>query len=309
MTITNKLIEQIFEAVRGRFTYREIEELLVNDKQELIRLLEIYTTEEFEAILIPQIEAIVIESGAPAAVIELLPRGAITAPYLFSIAAPYTADYIREYTGRDIVEMTETTVRAIRQTIERDESRGINPRDVARHFRENIGLTPSQEQAVSNYRDALENMDRAALQRKLRDARFDPSVLRAIETGQRLPRDKIDKLVDAYRRRSIKSRSETIARTEQLRAVAVGQRQSMLQASQQGKISPRLRRFWIYTHDGRRDASLAHRPYQGLNPDGVKLDEQYLTQPPGRVEYLDMPKDPNGSGANIINCRCREKYT
>ena len=300
------LIQQIWETVRNRFTYKQIEQLLRDDPNELIALLDKYVTEELQSTLVPQIESIVIESGAPSVITEMLPKGAISSPYLFSISQPYTAVYINDFVGNDIREITETTVNAIRQTISREEQAGVNPRTTARHFRENIGLTMRQEQAVSNYRTALENLDRNALDRVLRDKRFDSTVLNAISNDKPMSRDKIEMLVQRYRERSIKSRSETIARTEQLASVAVGQRQSMLQALNAGKLSPRLRRFWEYTHDSR--TRHWHKDVPRLNPEGVTIDEKYLTQPPGRIEYVNMPKDPESSASNRVNCRCRERY-
>lgn len=306
MTVTTKLVEDIFDAIRGRFTLTEIEDLLRTDPARLIALLEQYTSEEFESQLIPQIEAVIVESGQPGIVTELLPRGAITAPYLFSISAPFTAQYIRDYTARDVAEITQNTVEAIRNTVQRNEDAGVNPRTTARQFRENIGLTVRQEQAVANYRKSLENLDRVALQRKLRDARFDRTVLSAINNDKPLKREQIDRMVARYRERYIKHRSETISRTEQLRAVSVGQRQSMLQARDAGKLSPRLRRFWVFTHDSR--VRHWHSTIPMLNSDGVTIDEQYLTEPPGRVEYVTMPRDPDASAANTVQCRCRERY-
>lgn len=300
--ITTKLIQEIFDAVRGRFTLTEIQSLLQTDPQRLVLAIEEAATQELQARLIPEIEMTMIASGNYGAMIELLPKGAFAAPYAFSLSAPFTAAYIQEYTARHIREIAQNTAAAIAQTINRNESRSINPITTAREVRQNIGLTARQEQAVANYRLALENGSKDALQRQLRDARFDSTVARAIADDKPLSKEQIDKMVTRYRERYIKYRSEVIARTEQLIAVSVGQRQSMLQ----GNVSPRLRRDWVYTHDGRERHWHATVPL--LNPDGIRVDEQYLTQPPSGVEMLDMPRDPNGSAANIILCRCREKY-
>lgn len=304
--ITSKLIDDIFKAIRGRFTVDEIERLLVTDPTGLIQLITEYTLDEFSATLIPQIESIVIAEGTPAIVTELLPDGAVTSPWSFSISEPFTAQYIREFVGNDIREITDTTVAAVRQTIERGQRQGRNPRNIAVDFRDNIGLTSRMEQAIANYRAGLESLSPEVLNRVLRDKRFDSTIRNAIGSGTALSETQIDKMVQRYRERSIKSRSETIARTEQLTAVTVGQRQSLLQARDQGKLSPRLRRFWEYTHDSR--TRHWHRDVPTLNPEGVTIDEQYLTQPPGRTEYVSAPRDPMVSAANRVNCRCRERY-
>lgn len=304
--ITSKLIDDIFKAIRGRFTVDEIERLIITDPAGLIRFITEYTVDEFSAALIPQIESVIIAEGTPAIVTEILPDGAVTSPWSFSISQPFTAQYIREFVGNDIREITETTVTAVRQTVERGQQQGRNPRNIAVDFRDNIGLTARMEQAVANYRAGLESLSPEVLQRALRDKRFDSTIRNAIGSGAGLTEQQIDRYVKRYRERAIKSRSETIARTEQLTAVTVGQRQSLLQARDQGKLSPRLRRFWEYTHDSR--TRHWHSDIPTLNPDGVAIDEQYLTQPPGRTEYVTAPRDPMISGANRINCRCRERY-
>ena len=300
----NELILKIFDAVRDRFTLAEIENL---EPYELVRLVELYTTEQLQADLVPVLESIIVDNGAPAKVIEFLPKGAITAPYAFSIAAPNTARYIQEYTARHVVEISQNTAKAIQQTVARNETSGINPRTTAREVKANIGLTAKQEQAVANYKSFLQNGDRQALHRELRDKRFDSSVLNAIENDKKLSSEQINKMTDRYRQKYIKYRSEVIARTEQITAVSVGQHQSMLQALDEGKISPRLRRQWVFRHDGK--ARHWHRNVAMLNPKGVAVDGKYLTQPPGSAEYLDHPRDPiNGSASNVIQCRCGEKY-
>lgn len=302
--IKPELLLQIFDAVRGRFTLTEIENLPLS---ELVGLVELYTTEQLQADLIPVIESVILENGAPGKVIALLPKGAITGPYAFSIAEPGTARYISQYVAEHVAEISQNTAVAIQQTVQRNEAASINPRTTAREVKANIGLTAKQEQAVANYKSFLENGDRQALQRQLRDKRFDSTVNNAIVNDTRLTTKQIDTMTERYRQKYLKYRSEVIARTEQLTAVTVGQHQSILQAQAEGKVSPRLRRDWVYTHDGK--ARHWHRNVSALNPGGVKVDEKYLTQPPGRNEYLDHPRDPvNGSASNIIQCRCREKY-
>jgi len=306
MALNTDLLTQIFDAIRGRFTLAEIEELLTTDPQRLIYAIRETAEQELSARMVPEIEATIIASGNYNAIIELLPNGAITAPYAFSLATSATAQYISNYVARHVAEISQNTANAIQQTIQRHEQQSLNPRNTARDIRRNIGLTVRQEQAVANYRAMLESGDKEALKRKLRDARFDGTVRRAIETETSLTTAQINRMVQRYRERYIKYRSEVIARTEQLTAVSVGQRQSMKQARDNGVLSSRLRRFWEYMHDSR--VRHWHASIPMLNPDGVAIDEKFLTQPPAGAEYLDGPRDPDGSGANIIQCRCRERY-
>lgn len=249
-----------------------------------------------------QLEGAITESGR--ALIGVLPAEVVLdQAFRFSLVNPNTASYVREYSLNLIRLIAEDTRAGVRQGLIADIASGRNPRDTARTFRQNLGLTPRQELAVRNYRRALETGSADALSRQLRDRRSDSRILRAIESGQPLPKDMIDRLVAKYRKRFIDYRAEVIARTESLRAATVGQRASIRQAAQQQAIdSSRIRRFWIFTTDGRtRDT---HRLVSKMNPDGVGIDEPYQT-PLGPLLH---PRDPNGSGANTIQCRCAERY-
>jgi hypothetical protein len=236
--------------------------------------------------------------------IAAVPAGAVLDPaFRFSIVNPDTAAFVRDYSLNLIRAVTEDTREAVRRGLQADVASGLNPRDTARAFRGNLGLTPKQEQAVRNYERALLQADPGALRRKLRDKRSDAAVRRSAKAYRPLPRAQIDRLVERYRQRLLKYRSEVIARTESLRAATVGQRAAVRQAAAQNAVdTARLRRFWVKTNDARtRDA---HRRVPEMNPDGVGMDEPYKT-PLGPLMY---PRDPNGSGANTVQCRCAERY-
>lgn len=247
-----------------------------------------------------------LESGR--ALVVLLPVGALTARFTFNAIDPGTIPSLLEHNAQLVAEISNETRRAIVQNVQTNILAGINPIDAARDFRESIGLTEFQERAVSNYRRALEqpNLDeiRAMLRddrRLLRDKRSDRSLRRVLE-GQRLQQDQIDSMVDRYRKRYIKYRSESIARTESLRAVTMGEYHSLLQAQQQGKLDPDLRRFWVATRDERTRAH--HIVIPQMNKKGVRVGEMFQT-PQGLMRF---PRDPQGLASNVINCRCRVVY-
>lgn len=131
-------------------------------------------------------------------------------------------------------------------------SRGLNPRDQARLFRESIGLTSRQQQAVVNYRSLLETNSSASLTRRLRDRRYDRSVMRAVETGKPLTPETIDRMVQRYNDRYIKYRSEVIARTESLSSVHQGNHRMYEQAFEEGVLDPeKTIRKWHTARDPR----------------------------------------------------------
>ena len=226
------------------------------------------------------------------------PRGGRVS-FVFNQANPRLASFAERQTTQRVREITED-VRGVVRDVVRDEAlAGRNPRDTARRIRESIGLTRRQERAVANYRRLLENGDRAALERALRDRRFDSSVRRAVSGDRALSDDQIDRMVGRYRERYLRYRSETIARTETIRALS-GANQEFLQGYiDSGEIDERqVRRFWHYTFDERTRAE--HRQIPAMNPDGVGMNEPFQTP----LGPLMFPGDPMGAVSNVANCRC-----
>ncbi len=248
--------------------------------------------------MLNELDDAITESGR--ASIAIVPKGALTEiPFTFTTLIPSTSDYIRRYELDLIRLISSNTKEAIRNSLEADIIAGVNPRRTAVNFRDTIGLTPSQEKAVRNYRNNLENMNSRALTRDLRDKRFDPTVRRSIKNKTPLSKTQINKMVKRYRERYLIYRSQTIARTESLRAVSVGQWLGMKDAVDSGSIErEKLKRFWRAT-PGRRTRAW-HLSIAGMNPEGVYVDEPFRTE----LGPLMYPRDPNGTAANTISCRC-----
>lgn len=85
------------------------------------------------------------------------------------------------------------------------------------------------------------------------------------------------------------SRALTIARTETLTAVSIGQAAAVKEAK---TIIPNLKKMWITADDDRvRDS---HKPLHG---DIVGVDEPFSNG-------LQFPRDPSGEASEVIQCRC-----
>ena len=188
----------------------------------------------------------------------------------------------------------------IRAALEDGVRRGLNPIDQARNFRASIGLTLSQNEWVKNYREALERSSTgttAALNRQLRDRRFDSSV-RGAARGRRVPlsQAEIDRMVGRYTERAVKYRSEVIARTEALRAVNEAADEMYRQAITNGQIKKdSVIRKWVAARDERTRGS--HRTLHGQKR---KIDQPWQT-PNGLIRF---PGDPQAPAAETIQCRC-----
>ena len=188
---------------------------------------------------------------------------------------------------------------ATRSALTEGIERGLNPRAQARLFRDTLGLTQRQQQTVANYRRLLDRAsdgNAEALTRALRDRRFDPTIRNTLRTGQPIPRPQQDLMVNRYRSRMRKLRSETIARTESLRAVHVAQSEAFEQAVEDRVVEREaVRRTWVAASDDRTRES--HRALNGM----VRgMDETF----PGHLGELRHPGDPAAPGGETINCRC-----
>lgn len=159
----------------------------------------------------------------------------------FDLLNPETVAFINAYTFGLIREIADETRRGVQVILRSAFEEGKDIPTQAREIRQMVGLTERQAQAVVNFRRNLERGTeqslREVLDRARRDARFDPSVQRAIDNATRLPQPQIDRMVERYRERLLRYRSETIARTESLRASNEGQRELWRQAENQGLLN------------------------------------------------------------------------
>lgn len=157
-------------------------------------------------------------------------------------------------------EVSEQTRRSLQAVITRSIREGIPPAEAARLIRPTIGLTDRQAMAVVNYRFSL--LEEGA----------SPSA--------------VSKAADRYAAKLLRQRTETIARTETIRAGNEGRNATWRQAVDEGLLSPETMRRWVVTDDDRLCPACAE-----LDGVEVGLDESW----------------PNGGGdgpALHPNCRC-----
>ena len=195
---------------------------------------------------------------------------------------------------RGINRRTREGLRAIMSASFQD---GIPPASSARLIRQTVGLTPKQAEMVINFRRALTggpgaSPSRSVLRRQLRDKRFDPTVLRALDRGIVLTAAQREKMVARFAERLLAFRANNIARTETIRAANAGQQALWNQMIQQRILIPEeMRRVWIVTRDDR--LCPICEPIPGLNVGGVGMDENFIT-PVGELPH--PPAHPQ--------CRC-----
>jgi hypothetical protein len=212
-----------------------------------------------------------------------------TNPRAAAIAAEHRMALIRNLTVQQ--EM------ATRQAISRAVGSGAGAQAVALAFRDSIGLTANQEAFVESYRLQLQGLDGRALDRALRDRRFDDRIGTAIERDRPLTERQIDMMVARYRARALAMRAETIARTEALTAYSLAREEALGQMMSQTRLNAnRVLRVWHATHDDRVRA--------------WHLDMEGQKRPPGAAfadglgNVVRFPGDPLAPPETRINCRC-----
>lgn len=194
--------------------------------------------------------------------------------------------------------LSRETRQVVTNVISDGVSRGVNPRAIARDLRDSIGLTPTQEGHVRNFRRQLEDGDfRGALRRELRDKRSDRMLRRLARDKGALTPAQIDKLVEDYRGRYVAYRAEVIARTESLRATHQGNEDLFAQAIERGDIDAAdLVREW---HAGR--SARTRDSHRTMNGQQRKLGEAFTS---GAGVSLRYPGDSAAPASETAQCRC-----
>lgn len=283
-------IEAIIVAQRNN-TLAELAELA--NEGRLLEVLEQTATAGAES-LADRVNTVIVESGQATAASMASSFDAIVS---FDQVNQRAVDTMQANRLRLVREFVEEQRLATREAIVDGIRRGINPRAQARAFRGSIGLTSRQQQAVNNFRRLLQEGNSEALDRALRDRRFDPTVRAAVAGDITLSDAQIERMVGRYRDRYLKFRSEVIARTEALRSVHEGTELMFRQAIDNGMIdADSLTRTWRTASDARvRDS---HSFMNGQErPLGIPFTS-------GAGNSLQYPGDINAPASDTIQCRC-----
>lgn len=267
-----------------------VEQLEAGDVAGAMRILESHIS-RFADVL-PTVQATV---GAQTSTELARALGDIAMAISFDTSNPRAAAAIRTHRLKLITEFKDSQYRTVEQALNRQFAEGAGAQATARAFRESIGLTTQQEAYVASYRRLLQQGSRDAIDRALRDRRFDERVLQAAQRP--LTPRQIDHMVMRYRANAVAARAETIARTEAGRAVAEARQESTEQMLEQTGIErDRLERKWNRIGDKRvRDW---HDSMQGQTR---SMDEPFVD---GHGNQLMYPHDPNAPAETVINCRC-----
>lgn len=278
------------QVLREQGSLDELAELLAQGRQiEAVQLVE-----EAADLMAAATSGVMLGTGAASAEFLSSALGLIIA---FDQSNPRAVRIMRGNRLRLAAELALDQREAITAVIADGIARGINPRQQAVELRENLGLTRNQVRAVQNYRRALETGSRVALQRELRDRRFDRTVEAAIEGRRQLTPQQIDRMVQRYRERFLRFRAENIARTEALRSVHEGADEMYRQLYDAGVLNPEeVESTWNVRLDGKQRES--HATMSGQ----VRIGMEPFTS--GNGNSLRHPGDPDAPASETIRCRC-----
>jgi len=292
-----RAIRRFLDDARSPEIMRQVRRMLERGSiEEVLRIVDSYSARVGEAI--PDI-FISAGAGEMEALAEQLRRQGVRLGLSFDPSHPRAAELMRRNRLEFIREFTRAQRLTVRDALAEALQSGLGPIQAAREFRDSIGLTQHQRRSVANYRRLLEAGDVAALERDLRDRRFDSSVRRALRDGEPLGAERIRRMVARYRERFLQYRAEVIARTESLRVLHQAREEALSQIVEDIELPPgAVRRVWASTRDKRvRDT---HRAMDGQ----VRAMNEPFDSPSG----ARLPTPGDGSlGAppgELINCRC-----
>lgn len=196
-----------------------------------------------------------------------------TLTFSFDRLAPQTQEAADQFAAQWVREITDEIRQTIAATGQNLIGQGASVPRLTQGVRESIGLTRAQAGAVANYRAMLEQRSPEALNRALRDKRFDRSLLSHVEGMKPLSAEQIDKQVAAYHQRYLTFRARSIARYESLFASNAGAISGIRSGVKTGLLPAATRKAWLVANDERLCPKC--RSIVEIQPDGVPLDAQF----------------------------------
>ena len=312
-------VEAALEQIANQVTLSDLAEAIERgDEEQVIRLITDQIPGAFDQVRTAELAAMGAAGVATMGVVPAAERGDQR------IAVKFNKGNSRAVRGVDrihvelIREITEETRDTIRDEIRASLRDGDNPRVAGRRIRGKwnpvtrrhdggvLGLTRHQADITRRARERLLSGDPAEMRKylgmKLRDKRFDRTVINAIEEGGAIPKAKAEKMAAAYRRKSVQRRAETIARDQSLAALDSGQDSAIEQAKDEGIIRDEdVVEFWVTSRDSRvRDV---HQAVPTMNSQGVRKNQLFET-PLGPLLKPRHRGSPGSVPANLIQCRC-----
>lgn len=238
----------------------------------------------------------------------------------FDMSNPRAENWIRRNVGEHITEVANDTILAARETILTGYASGRHPNNIAtdlvgrvqngRRTGGVIGLDTERARRLNIVTRGMETPEGVAdLVVKRRDGTLsvrykvnkqtENRILAAYKKGEAVPKAQRDQAAKQYENALLKSRAETIARTETAQAVRGGQMEEWRILMDRRNLPPEaVIKTWIHG-GGVKDPRPHHVAMNGKSVRG--LDTPF-TLPNGY--QMDCPHDSGASASETINCTC-----
>lgn len=225
-----QLLTRAVDRVQDSINLRELEDLIEHrSAQQVANRITVDPWIDIQRDLTEELLVELIDAGRR---VKLPKIQKATLTYRFDADRPEARAWAEKEAGNLIVEITEEQRAVVRGIVGRSQSGEFTVAQVARQVRGSIGLTERQAGWVENFR-----------QRQI-----DAATARGIPAEQAAT--VVQSSVDRYHKRIHRYRSETIARTETIRASSEGRQQAWQQGIDEGFISPNAMKQWIVEFDG-----------------------------------------------------------
>jgi len=243
-----------------------------------------------------------------------IPQSSAKMVIRFNGRDPVAEQFLRTKSAELVSNITTNQQEAIRKLLAAGLAAGDNPTavalDLVGRIGQNgkrqggvIGLTVPQADYLIAAKAELKSMDsgllRNYLTRQLRDHRFDGFVLRAIESGTKIPVDARTRMLVSYSNRLLKQRGDTIARTETLSTLHASQDEAVRQTlSASGIKTSAVTKTWRSAHDRK-----VRHTHTKLNGQKVGYLKPFVS-PSGAKLMYPGDRSLGAPAGEIINCRC-----
>jgi len=248
-----------------------------------------------------RLETEILSSDVAAAVRAAFPDSGPVVGISFNPGNPRAASLVEQQGSRLVREIGESTRAVVTDALIEGQNNGYGARKTAQTIKENIGLTERQLNAVKNYRRLLEEGSPEALNRELRDKRFDKTVANAKKKP--LSADQIDKMVTRYKEKFVQYRAQVIARTEAAEAVSNGRTEALRQQLEATGLGDNaVERTWSATKDKRTRKTHTHGGLDGKKVRGV--DTPFVSPLTGAKLKAPGDRSLGAPASEVVQCRC-----
>lgn len=268
--------------LRGHIDLRELLlAIQVGDLEKVRRLVPIDKIEQ-ELFALNEIYSRGIELGGKASekfftsVVESLIPNIQKPEFTFDTSNPRVRNFINRQSASLVQQVSGETRKAIQQTIGFAIDSGLPPRQSAQMIADSIGLTTRQALSIGKQRSKL--------------------------LFEGIPQNTVEAIIQRRVDKTIRYRSQMIARTESLRAANFGQQAVWEQALDQGIIQNKeAYKVWVVTDDEHLCCNVC-QPMRGKR---ARISEQFILSNGDSIDQ--PPAHPNCRCATTIEFRIEEE--